>query len=432
MRCMFLSQDVMVGISRNNLLRLVTFRQCIRTQFSVSRIRSTFVNSYWTRIFSTKLKCSKSKQFLICLSTPDFNFLFFLIYSSECPNCTGIYIPPHCEKSECATLLAPLYNDTEFVRHHIDELKLYVNVIWLGVHLKPVIDDYLFPMFEQRFKDNGGISKKFLILHRFPSEIINTNVEYEMITMPRCEDMISNRHTNCKYESMPLLKYYTAELTYSNALFSSFLKLDFEESGLRRVFELYDNTTRQVGRARSATTNKNAITKYPNQLKDNLATYDKNIKNGRYMNKLYNEIACKWMKQSEEIYDKWFNVDYDDDEEVIHIGGIFPITAAGPAYSGRFTPILIGNLKVCFVYDKFNFFFLNISGLLPAVSMAETAINLNPKILPNIRLNILKMDGKCQADQVMKAFINIYMNQGRVLGVLGPACSETVEPIAGE
>lgn len=72
------------------------------------------------------------------------------------------------------------------------------------------------------------------------------------------------------------------------------------------------------------------------------------------------------------------------------------------------------------------------TGLLPAVEMAENAINSNATVLPNIRLSVLKMDGKCRADEVMKSFINIYMNKDRVLGVLGPACSETVEPIAGE
>lgn len=39
-------------------------------------------------------------------------------------------------------------------------------------------------------------------------------------------------------------------------------------------------------------------------------------------------------------------------------------------------------------------------------------------------------DGHCKSDMVMKAFIHYY-NIGNLLGVLGPACSETVEPIAG-
>lgn len=242
-----------------------------------------------------------------------------------------MYIPSQCENNECATLLAPLYSDTEFVRHHIEELRLYVNILWLGVNLKSVIDDYLIPTYDERVK-NGAIAKKFLVLHRVPSEIINSNVEYEMITMPRCEEMMSNMHTNCKYELMPLLKYYTSELTYSNALHSSFLNLDFEETGLRRVFELYDNATHRIGKAKSSK-NKNTITKLSSQMRDNVSAYYKNSKLGPDMNKLYNSIACDWMKQSKNIYNKWFDV--ANDMEVIYIGGIFPITAAGAAYSGK-------------------------------------------------------------------------------------------------
>lgn len=64
--------------------------------------------------------------------------------------------------------------------------------------------------------------------------------------------------------------------------------------------------------------------------------------------------------------------------------------------------------------------------------MAEEAINNNTTILPNIKLSVSQLDGQCRPDIVMKAFVNYYMRSGRVLGVLGPACSETVEPIAGK
>lgn len=64
--------------------------------------------------------------------------------------------------------------------------------------------------------------------------------------------------------------------------------------------------------------------------------------------------------------------------------------------------------------------------------MAQDAINRNTNILPNVMLSVLQLDGQCRPDIVMKAFLNMYMRPERVLGVLGPACSETVEPIAGE
>lgn len=256
--------------------------------------------------------------------------------SSRCPNCTkGVYIPTQCEKFQCATILAPSYSDTAWLRHHVEDLKLYLNIIWLGENLKTVIDDYLLPLYEKRLKADE-ISKKFLILHRVPSEIIDSNVEYEMITMPRCEEMISNSHTNCKYELMPLLKYFTEELTYSNALHMAFLNLDFEEAGFRRIFQLYDNATR-----RTYTNNKNAITKYSSQIKEIASTNYKKAKFGPAMNKVYNDIACEWIKQSTDIYDKWFDV--NNDMEVIFIGGIFPITAAGAAYSGMTKEVIVTN-----------------------------------------------------------------------------------------
>lgn len=128
---------------------------------------------------------------------------------------------------------------------------------------------------------------------------------------------------------MPLLKYYTSGLKYSIPLYTSFLSLDFEDTGRRRVFELYDNATRRISGGRTGKTAKNAITKLS---KDNVSSYYKSIKYGSDADTLYNEIACKWMRQSEDIYKNWFDV--SNDMEVIYIGGIFPITAAGAAYAG--------------------------------------------------------------------------------------------------
>ena len=72
------------------------------------------------------------------------------------------------------------------------------------------------------------------------------------------------------------------------------------------------------------------------------------------------------------------------------------------------------------------------AGLREAVTMAEEAINANSSILSDFRLTVLTADGQCRSDIVMKSFINYYMRPDQVLGVLGPECSETVEPIAGK
>lgn len=79
--------------------------------------------------------------------------------------------------------------------------------------------------------------------------------------------------------------------------------------------------------------------------------------------------------------------------------------------------------------SNFNF----ISDLINATKMAEDAINDKSltNILPNVKLEVIKSAGGCSLDTVMRTFISYYIQPGRVLGVLGPPCSEAVEPIAG-
>merc|ERR1712083_557503 len=57
----------------------------------------------------------------------------------------------------------------------------------------------------------------------------------------------------------------------------------------------------------------------------------------------------------------------------------------------------------------------------------------NSSVLPNYDLEPVLRDGQCKSDIVMKEFIDIVMNKEMksVVGFIGPACSDTVEPIAG-
>lgn len=106
----------------------------------------------------------------------------------------------------------------------------------------------------------------------------------------------------------------------------------------------------------------------------------------------------------------------------------------------------IDNMKVCDLcaliciyasHGAFNSFFSKIrkfsTDLVNATTMAEQAINDKSltKILPNVRLQVIKSAGGCSLDTVMRTFVNYYIQPQRVLGVLGPPCSEAVEPIAG-
>lgn len=51
----------------------------------------------------------------------------------------GMYIPEWCQGKPCALLLTSYINATSFVKDHIDQMKLYVKVIWFGSNLKHVI-----------------------------------------------------------------------------------------------------------------------------------------------------------------------------------------------------------------------------------------------------------------------------------------------------
>lgn len=68
-----------------------------------------------------------------------------------------------------------------------------------------------------------------------------------------------------------------------------------------------------------------------------------------------------------------------------------------------------------------------------AAQMAIQAIDVDPNIMSNYELKLLEEDGSCKADVVMKAFIGYVTNETykHTVGILGPACSDTVEPIAG-
>ncbi|KAK8784170.1 hypothetical protein V5799_009462 [Amblyomma americanum] len=65
--------------------------------------------------------------------------------------------------------------------------------------------------------------------------------------------------------------------------------------------------------------------------------------------------------------------------------------------------------------------------------MAMDTINRNQDILKDFRLTILEEDGQCAQDVVMKRYINYVTSNTykSLIGILGPACTETLEPIVG-
>lgn len=295
-------------------------------------------------------------------------------------NCNqdGMYVPEQCaEGKKCALVLAPHYEDTKFIVKHIKELKFQLKVIWLGGKIKLGIRHLM----SAYGSDRKG-SKKFLVLHWTPSEVIDSKtMEYVSVTMPRCEDIVVSNNTGCKYELTPLLKYHAHEFESSQHALQSLVRVYFDTDAIQALIDLYDKYETEILQARDET---------------NL-DYDEHA-----VSRHYNKIACEWLEANEPAWHKWRPM--GEEKEEIYIGGIFPLSGLGRAYLG----------------------------IMPAAIMAQDAINSNDTILPNHKLIILKSDGQCRADKVMKNFINYYIMQERMIGVLGPACSDTVEPIAGE
>ena len=68
--------------------------------------------------------------------------------------------------------------------------------------------------------------------------------------------------------------------------------------------------------------------------------------------------------------------------------------------------------------------------------MAVDDVNNNKTMLTDYELSLDIKDGKCEPDVVMKKFIDFIKTKeisrfSSTVGVLGPACSNTVEAIAG-
>uniref|UniRef100_V5IB68 Gamma-aminobutyric acid type B receptor subunit 2 n=2 Tax=Ixodes ricinus TaxID=34613 RepID=V5IB68_IXORI len=118
----------------------------------------------------------------------------------------------------------------------------------------------------------------------------------------------------------------------------------------------------------------------------------------------YSDIACTFLTQNEHLLHEFVTGDLGDKPK-LYIGGIFPVSG---------------------IYKR-------MSGVLTAARMAMDAINRSPHILSDFRLVILEQDGQCAQDVVMKRYIGYVTNSTykSLIGILGPACTETLEPIVG-
>ncbi|KAH6944375.1 hypothetical protein HPB50_002815 [Hyalomma asiaticum] len=123
----------------------------------------------------------------------------------------------------------------------------------------------------------------------------------------------------------------------------------------------------------------------------------------RQQHKSFHQIACSFLHDNEALLHQ-FSVRVAD-KPILHIGGIFPMSG---------------------IYNR-------VGGVLTAARMAVDSINRNENILKDFKLEVLEGDGQCAQDVVMKRYINYVTNSTykSLIGILGPACTETLEPIVG-
>ncbi|XP_067007078.2 uncharacterized protein [Anabrus simplex] len=316
---------------------------------------------HW-RIFADPMKAK-----LFDLSENDLNYVQQFVQSSpeshfcEEDYCTkGMYIPERCKPlrhktQPCAFLFAAYPADTGFVKQDIDDLHLFVKVVWVGPHLLNVTKT----LTERILTTNAN--RSLVVLSWLPSPLmVSGETSFTLVTFPYCKLLTGH----CRYEIHKLVKLSWAGLEDgAKPAYEAVHKFHFEPSDYRKLMDLYE----AVGEENPT------------------------------------RAACQWMRQNAKKWNRW--VPTIDEKNILFVGGIFPLT--GSAYTSK--------------------------GIVRAAQMALEAVNTNDSVLRDYRLELKVDNGQCEADVVMKTFIDYitYNLYQKLVGILGPACSNTVEPLAG-
>lgn len=78
----------------------------------------------------------------------------------------GMYVPEQCQAREqqrppnCALLLSGYPDETDFVKEHIDQMKLYVKVAWVGPNLR-YLTKYLTKEYTQFTRDSSAAGNRY-------------------------------------------------------------------------------------------------------------------------------------------------------------------------------------------------------------------------------------------------------------------------------
>lgn len=246
----------------------------------------------------------------------------------------------------------------------------------------------------------NGVKQKFMFLYYTPSELQDVTVDltkFSMITMPKQEKYNFRDHS--KYEVAPILKYYSQafnELSGQSARYA-LEQLSYSNNGLTTMMTIYNREVARVIGNHSlnySDMDKVQIQKHFNQLKVSIDT----LRNHKEKD-IYNNVACEWLLSDDG--KSIIAALKKQSKPTIGIGAIYPMN--GVLYEGLYI----------------------------AFQLASKAIK-ESGILNEINLEVKQANGVCKNDVVLKSLINYLRSKDHpVLGILGPACTETLEPIAG-
>lgn len=289
---------------------------------------------------------------------------------------------------------------------------MFTRILWLGDNLHRVTHDLL-RTFSKSFK-----KQSFIVLHWTPSEIVDTDIEYDLIIMPRSEQFINeeSQDTLSKYELTPILKYCSPKLRRTLPVHTALTLVTFNRGYEKFILEMYNNATDL-------------------QLNGQMIQTIDVIDSDRNKEMIYDQIACQFLR-TEKIINELIipSTNVIVTKRKVFIGGLYPKREeAEKEHTGNNLfittdfPTEIECICRCF---RFLSFFIKL-GIAEAVRLAENDIRANGSILSDIELVVNSNNDGCHLDKVMRSFINYYVRPEGVLGVLGPPCSETVEPVAG-
>lgn len=207
--------------------------------------------------------------------------------------------------------------DTNFVAEHIKELQLYVKVVWFGDNLRYVTQE----LYKQNIGKRSKQQKSFLVVHWTPSEIIDVDIEYETISMPKCEQFSSehSKNTMCKYELTPILMYCSKQLMQVPAIYEVFSIINFNQTNEKYLLKMYNELTdSKMSRALKTQTN---------GMRDDFISIDGFVNGANDKESIFDQIACKFLREDDKItadIEKLSNEIEKIKKQKVFIGGIYP------------------------------------------------------------------------------------------------------------